>query len=56
MRISLSLTFVDTVNMSVAVSGKSITISGTGIKSIVEPIVGTVTVSQMVGVSIVGTI
>ena len=56
MRISLSLTFVETVNMSVAVSGKSITISGTGIESIVEPIVGTVTVSQMVGVSIVGTI
>jgi hypothetical protein len=56
LRISLSLTFVETVNMSVAVSWKSITVGGTGIKSIVVTIVGTITISQMVRVAIVGTI
>merc|ERR1739844_546745 len=56
LRISLSLTFVETVNMSVAVSWKSITVGGTGIKSIVVTIVGAITISQMVGVAIVGTI
>ena len=35
---------------------KSITVGGTGIKSIVVTIVGTITISQMVGVAIVGTI
>jgi hypothetical protein len=44
LRISLSLTFVETVHMGVAMSGKSIPIGRTGIESIVGTIVGTVTI------------
>ena len=55
--LGISLTLVKTVHMSVAVSRESISIGRTGIKSVIETIVGTVSVSTIeMGMSIVGTI
>merc|ERR1711997_1424115 len=55
--LSISLTLVESVHMSVAVSGESISIGRTGIKSVIETIVGTITISAIeMGMSIVGTI